>query len=150
RRSARHSFPTRRSSDLLGPKGPVFLDAECAWYGDPAFDAAFCLNHFLLKCVARPQWSPGFLACYAAFSDAYLDGVTWEPRAEIESRIASLLPGLFLARIDGKSPVEYITHERDKRLVRETARPLIARPPAKLAEVSARWRKAPALPQPSG
>ena len=134
---------------LLGPKGPVFLDAECAWYGDPAFDAAFCLNHFLLKCIARPQSSAGFLACYAAFSDAYLDGVTWEPRAEIESRIASLLPGLLLARIDGKSPVEYITDERDKRMVRETARPLIARPPAKLAEVSARWRKILALPQPS-
>ena len=24
-----------------GPRGPVFLDAECAWYGDPAFDLAF-------------------------------------------------------------------------------------------------------------
>src|SRR6185437_15355248 len=30
---------------LIGPHGPVFLDAECAWYGDPAFDLAFCLNH---------------------------------------------------------------------------------------------------------
>src|SRR5207237_9378877 len=30
---------------LVGPHGPVFLDAECAWYGEPAFDAAFCLNH---------------------------------------------------------------------------------------------------------
>ncbi|MGH8310919.1 MAG: phosphotransferase family protein, partial [Steroidobacteraceae bacterium] len=28
---------------LLGPHGPVFLDAECAWFGEPAFDAAFCL-----------------------------------------------------------------------------------------------------------
>ena len=132
---------------LLGPSGPVFLDAECAWYGDPAFDAAFCLNHFLLKCVARPQWSDRFLGCYAAFSDAYLADVTWEPRAEIESRIASLLPGLFLARIDGKSPVEYITDERDKRMVRDTARPLIERPPAHLAEISTRWRRALALPQ---
>ena len=37
------------------PRGPVFLDAECAWYGDPAFDLAFCLNHLLLKCVWRPD-----------------------------------------------------------------------------------------------
>lgn len=125
---------------LLGPKGPVFLDAECAWYGDPAFDAAFCLNHLLLKCVARPQWSDAFLACYAAFSDAYLDGVTWEPRAQIEGRIASLLPGLLLARIDGKSPVEYITDEGDKRSVREIARPLIAKAPARLAEIAVHWR----------
>lgn len=127
---------------LLGPKGPVFLDAECAWYGDPAFDAAFCLNHLLLKCVARPQSAEGFLACYGAFADAYLAAVTWEPRAEIESRIASLLPGLLLARVDGKSPVEYITDERDKRMVRDTARPLIAKPPEHLAEVSTRWREA--------
>ena len=34
---------------LIGPDGPVFLDAECAWFGDPAFDVAFCLNHLLLK-----------------------------------------------------------------------------------------------------
>ena len=39
---------------LLGPDGPVFLDAECAWYGDPAFDLAFCLNHLLLKCLGHP------------------------------------------------------------------------------------------------
>jgi len=124
---------------LLGPKGPVFLDAECAWYGDPAFDVAFCLNHFLLKCIARPQWADAYLACYAAFSDAYLEGATWEPRSEIESRSASLLPGLFLARIDGKSPVEYVTEERDKRLVRQTARSLIKAPPTRLAEISESW-----------
>jgi len=38
---------------LVGPEGPVFLDAECAWYGDPAFDLALCLTHLLLKCVWR-------------------------------------------------------------------------------------------------
>ena len=37
---------------MIGPSGPVLLDAECAWYGDPAFDLAFCLNHLLLKCLA--------------------------------------------------------------------------------------------------
>ena len=36
---------------LAGRDGPVFLDAECAWFGDPAFDLAFCLNHLLLKCL---------------------------------------------------------------------------------------------------
>ena len=43
---------------LVGPDGPVFLDAECAWYGDPAFDLAFCLNHLLLKMpvgTSRPR-----------------------------------------------------------------------------------------------
>jgi 5-methylthioribose kinase len=34
---------------LIGPVAPVFIDAECAWFGDPAFDLCFCLNHLLLK-----------------------------------------------------------------------------------------------------
>ena len=127
---------------LLGPRGPVFIDAECAWYGDPAFDAAFCLNHFLLKCLALPRRADGYMACYAAFADAYLAGVTWESRPGIEARIASLLPALFLARIDGKSPVEYITGERARTLVRETARAMIAKAPMRLCEISARWRGA--------
>ncbi|MGB8443362.1 MAG: aminoglycoside phosphotransferase family protein, partial [Pseudolabrys sp.] len=38
---------------LVGPDGPVFIDSECAWYGEPAFDLAFCLNHLLLKCLWR-------------------------------------------------------------------------------------------------
>ncbi|HKC30581.1 MAG TPA: aminoglycoside phosphotransferase family protein, partial [Burkholderiales bacterium] len=51
---------------LVGPRGPVFLDAECAWYGDPAFDLAFCLNHLLLKCLWVPQAKSAFLNCFAA------------------------------------------------------------------------------------
>ncbi|HEX7329544.1 MAG TPA: phosphotransferase [Casimicrobiaceae bacterium] len=125
---------------LLGPRGPVLLDAECAWYGDPAFDAAFCLNHFLLKCIARPQFAEGYRACYGAFAQAYLDGVTWEPRDAIEARIASLVPALLLARIDGKSPVEYLTDEGDRQAVRDVARPLVATPPARIDEVAAHWR----------
>ena len=127
---------------LLGPGGPVLLDAECAWYGDPAFDAAFCLNHFLLKCVARRQWASGYLACYRAFADAYLDGVTWELRDAIEARIASLLPALTLARIDGKSPVEYLTAEHDRQFVRNASRPLIARAPVRLDDIAAHWSAA--------
>ena len=127
---------------LLGPHGPVFLDAECAWYGDPAFDAAFCLNHFLLKCLARPSSASAYLACFERFADAYLESVRWEARDALEIRIASLLPGLFLARIDGKSPVEYVTDERDRDLVRATARPLVARTPMEVSEIAIAWRAA--------
>jgi len=127
---------------LAGPHGPVLIDAECAWFGDPAFDLAFCLNHFLLKCVARPQWAPGYLACYRAFAHAYLGGVTWELRDAIEVRIASLLPALLLARIDGKSPVEYMTAERDRQIVRNAACPLVAHAPARLEEIAVRWSAA--------
>jgi len=107
---------------LVGSRGPVFLDAECAWYGDPAFDLAFCLNHLLLKCLWVPASRSAFLACFDALSAAYLNSVSFE---KIQERTASLLPALLLARVDGKSPVEYLT-ESQKDLVRAVARELLA------------------------
>jgi len=124
---------------LVGPSGPIFIDAECAWYGDPAFDPAFCLNHLLLKCLWRPQHWKAFLACFDRFAAAYLHGVSWEPRVSIQLRIARLLPALFLARIDGKSPIEYVTSERDKNRVRDTARHLIRCPTNELRDIRRTW-----------
>ncbi len=124
---------------LAGPRGPVFLDAECAWYGDPAFDAAFCLNHLLLKAAWRPAHATAYLAAFDALRDAYLAGCAWEPRPGLEARIAALLPGLLLARVDGKSPVEYITDDAMRDAVRRVARPLVASPPASLAGIRAAW-----------
>ena len=126
---------------LLGPNGPVFLDAECACMGDPAFDLAFCLNHFLLKCLWTPASTPEFLLSYYAMIESYLAGVDWEAPNDLEARAASLLPGLFLGRVDGKSPVEYITDEDNKNKVRRCARALLGTPPNKLAEVRATWKK---------
>jgi len=124
---------------LVGPQGPVFIDAECAWFGDPAFDLAFCLNHLLLKCLWVPPAAGQFLAAFDTFAENYLASVDWEPRETIGRRAARLLPGLFLARIDGKSPVEYVTAERDKDAVRRVARSLLANPPHCLAEIRRVW-----------
>ena len=126
---------------LVGPNGPVFLDAECAWYGDPAFDLAFCLNHLLLKCAWQPQWQENYLACFDALAAAYLAEVTWESRMDIETRTAHLLPGLFLGRIDGKSPVEYITTDVGRDRVRRVARALLLEPVRRLKDVRNAWRK---------
>jgi aminoglycoside phosphotransferase (APT) family kinase protein len=126
---------------LVGPRGPVFLDAECAWYGDPAFDVAFCLNHLLLKCLWTPRAARGFLQCFDVLATAYLAGVGWEPRGALEARAARLLPGLFLARIDGKSPVEYVTEAADKERVRRVARTLLAEPVERLHDVRAAWAR---------
>jgi aminoglycoside phosphotransferase (APT) family kinase protein len=57
---------------LQGPEGPVFLDAECACYGDPAFDLAFCLNHLLLKSIWRPQCQKAYADCFEALAASYL------------------------------------------------------------------------------
>ena len=125
---------------LAGPHGPVFLDAECAWYGDPAFDLAFCLNHLLLKCLWTPRASADFLRCFDALREAYLGHVTWEPAEVLEARAAALLPGLLLARVDGKSPVEYLTGE-DQNRVRHIARLLIQAPPEGLETIRHKWAK---------
>ena len=69
---------------LVGPDGPIFLDAECAWYGDPAFDLAFCLTHLLLKCLWTPSAWRGFVRAFDTLADAYLTGVGWEDRSAIE------------------------------------------------------------------
>lgn len=124
---------------LRGPAGPVFLDAECAWYGDPAFDLAFCLNHLLLKAAWQPQWRERYRASFDALATGYLAAVDWEPVADFERRCAELLPGLWLARIDGKSPVEYLTEEPDRDRVRRAARGLLAEPVARLSEVADSW-----------
>ena len=123
---------------LAGPAGPVFLDAECAWYGDPAFDLAFCLNHLLLKCLWVPQAREGFLRCFEALSAAYLEGVAFQA---VEERAAALLPALLLARVDGKSPVEYLTREPEKEHVRRIARFLLAKPVSRVSEVAQAWRE---------
>ena len=124
---------------LAGPHGPVFLDAECAWWGDPAFDLAFCLNHLLLKCLWRPESTRAFLGSFDLLASTYLEGVDWEPRAALEARAAALLPGLLLARVDGKSPVEYITTDIARDIVRRVARALLAGPAERLAAVRTAW-----------
>jgi len=113
---------------LVGEGGVRLLDAECAWFGDPAFDAAFCLNHLLLKCVWKPSHADRYRAAFSAFLDGYLARVTWEAHDALRGRVAGLLPGLFLARVDGKSPVEYLTDEADRALVRRIARRFLLDP----------------------
>ena len=127
---------------LVGPRGPVLLDAECAWYGDPAFDLAFCLNHLLLKCLARPDRRETLLAAFAALADAYFAQANWEPRAALEERAARMLPALLLARNDGKSPVEYVNEEAQRDAVRAFAIPLVLRPAGQLSSIARDWGKA--------
>jgi hypothetical protein len=119
----------------------VFLDAECAVWSDPAFDLAFCLNHLLLKCLWNPSATPGFLQCFDALAGNYLAGVDWEPAAMLQERAARLLPGLLLARVDGKSPVEYVDTDAQRAAVRGVARALLLHPVAQLQAVREAWHR---------
>lgn len=126
---------------LMGPRGPVFLDAETAWWGDPAFDLAFCLNHLLLKQRVAPQAAGALDQSFTALTQAYLARVEWEPLAALEARAATLLPALLLARVDGKSPVEYLPDEARRAPVRRMALALLADGPQTLDAVRAAWAR---------
>ncbi len=126
---------------LKGPEGPVFLDAECAWFGDPAFDIAFCLNHLLLKGAREGADRARYNGAFSALASAYLAGVDWENADGLEARAAALLPALFLARVDGKSPVEYLTQESELATVRRCAEPLVANPPRRLKDIADAWER---------
>jgi aminoglycoside phosphotransferase (APT) family kinase protein len=126
---------------LAGPRGPVFLDAECAWYGDPAFDLAFCLNHLLLKCLWVPAAADDFLLSFQALFEAYAAKVSWESIEALETRTATLLPALLLARVDGKSPVEYLVSAMEKEHVRTVARELLLQPVASVSSIREAWQR---------
>ena len=113
----------------------MILDCEVAWYGDPAFDLAFLLNHLLLKHLYHGGLP--FLAAARTAADAYaaeLEDPAWA--AKIDGRAARLVPMLMLARVDGKSPAEYLT-DAHRSAIRTFIPPLIQSPPATLTELFA-------------
>ena len=147
-RDQAHDFATRKIALVHGdvsPKnilvtgdGPVFLDAECAVYGDPAFDLAFCTTHLLLKSVwlddRRIQQAA--LALVAAYSEE----IDWEAADSFDLRAGRYTAGLLLARIMGKSPAPYLTDPHHIRTVAEQARArLKAR--ATIGELVGNWQR---------
>ncbi|ASJ73416.1 phosphotransferase family protein [Granulosicoccus antarcticus] len=116
---------------LFRTGGPVMLDAECATMGDASFDPSFCLNHLVLKAALLPDSRARLLANAADLWRAYAAHISWEPAEQVQTRICSLLPALMLARIDGKSPVEYLDDDK-RRLVRKLAIHLIRHPVSEL------------------
>jgi aminoglycoside phosphotransferase (APT) family kinase protein len=127
---------------LHGPNGPVLLDAECAWYGDPAFDLAFCSAHLLLKTVWKPAHAADYLDAFYALQRGYLPGVAWESAAALDARAAPLTAAILLARVDGKSPADYVQTPEDKGFVRDAARRLIREGSPAMAALAAVWKEA--------
>lgn len=116
---------------------PVFLDAECATMGDPSFDLSFCLNHLVIKALHLPGTRPALLAGVLELWHAYRGHVSWEDPAALELRVCRLLPAMMLARVDGKSPVEYLD-ENERKELRSVAIPLIKDPAQSLHDFTDR------------
>ena len=115
---------------LVHGEHAVVIDWECVHYGNPAFDAAFLLNHLLLKSFHMPSRVADLAEAGLAFWAAI-----GPQAAALETSTVRHWGGLLLARMDGKSPVEYITDADLKQRIRAFARSMIGSPPATVAEV---------------
>ena len=119
---------------LVSPGTVMAIDFEVTHFGDPAFDSAFLLNHLLLKSFYRPKWSAELTRLALRFWEVYRAAIPadcdW-----IETATLAHLGCLMLARIDGKSPAEYITDFPLRESVRRFARNVILSPPAHVADV---------------
>jgi len=105
---------------LVRPTGLVLLDYEVAHWGNPSFDLGFALTHYLCKSMHLPEQGGAFIDAARFFWRAYQDRVRLTPasRANAGYHLAAIM----LARMDGKSPLEYFNDERRKAVVRRLTR----------------------------
>ncbi|HUY14888.1 MAG TPA: aminoglycoside phosphotransferase family protein [Terriglobia bacterium] len=119
---------------VLGSR--IFLiDFEVVHWGDPAFDSGFLLNHLLLKAFHQPQFAEIYLDAAGAFRKALVSGMGPAGAAAFERMTVRHLGALMLARIDGKSPVEYIQNDETKGKIRIAAKRILLDPPQHLNHV---------------
>jgi len=122
---------------LVDGERVMAIDFEVVHFGDPSFDTAFMLNLFLLKSFYRPQWARLYAETADGFWRAFISGI---PREDwIEPAALQHLGWLLLARVDGKSPAEYIRTPELQNQVRHFARDLILSPPASVYELFRRY-----------
>lgn len=100
------------------------LDFEVAHWGDPLFDVAFMLSHLFIKSVYRAEDGETYVRAATSFLDAYR-GERGLP-TERERYLVTELGILLLARVDGKSPVEYVERETTKNHIRTLAGDLLS------------------------
>jgi aminoglycoside phosphotransferase (APT) family kinase protein len=98
------------------------VDFETAHWGDPAFDLGFFMTHLVLKSFRAFRLNlPGrelYPGLVRAFWSAYQAGFgTDDPVDNLEERAMAHLSACMLARVDGKSPVDYLS-EPDQNEVR--------------------------------
>ena len=124
--------------NMLVQNSRIFLiDFEVVHWGDPAFDAGFLLNHLFLKVFHQPQYARAYLSAAGDFWAELAAGTAGAPLVDFEKMTVRHLGALMLARIDGKSPVEYIRDEATKQRVRGFAKRLLLEEPRALRELMA-------------
>ena len=124
---------------LLHSGGLTLVDFETGHWGDPAFDLGFFLSHLLLKMIHAPDRLREFRAlvdrfCQAYFASPELAGLDQTmQRSHLERRTMAHLGACMLARVDGKSPVDYLTDSVSQQTARQYGTELLTHPPSGLA-----------------
>jgi len=113
---------------------PVWKQELSHGVAAPAFAAQVgeALAEIHLATAHRPDLAAQFE------TDRFFHALRLEPY--LEARAAALLPGLLLARVDGKSPVEYLTTDTQREPVRRVARQLLGAPVRQLSALAHAWR----------
>jgi aminoglycoside phosphotransferase (APT) family kinase protein len=126
---------------LVSPDRLAIVDCEVAWFGDPTFDVCFLVNHLFLKAVHNDSIAAEYLCLANRFWQSYVAELGADRAAEVERHVPRLLLMLMLARVDGKSPVEYLTDEGKRQAIRDLVTSLIQSEavPATLTELGKRW-----------
>ena len=105
----------------------VLLDHEVIHFGDPAFDLGFSLTHLLSKANHLPEHRDRFGRAVVLYWNTYAS-----TSRELEARAVRHTLGCLLARVDGRSPLEYLTEEERGRQ-RSAALDLMSTPPSSIA-----------------
>jgi 5-methylthioribose kinase len=90
----------------------ILLDHEVLHLGDPAFDIGFSLTHFLSKALHLPQKREALLEAATLYWQSYrneVHGLPWTP--QLDFRAAQHTLASLLARVCGRSPLEYLSRE---------------------------------------
>lgn len=99
---------------LIHERGLTLVDFETAHAGDPAFDLGFFLSHLLLKTIRAARQSEDgraaaepYFHLIRTFREAYAARFSGDDPT-LDRRTAAHLSACALARVDGKSPVDYL------------------------------------------
>jgi aminoglycoside phosphotransferase (APT) family kinase protein len=113
----------------------LLLDYEVVHYGNPGYDVATFVNHMLLKGFRSVEHRAGFHALAAAFWAAYSDGLEVGELELVQQEALLQLGALMLARVDGKSKVEYLVGAPGADDARELGRWLLRHRPSSMSAV---------------
>jgi 5-methylthioribose kinase len=113
----------------------VLLDHEVIHFGDPAFDLGFSLTHFLSKAHHLPGKRGAFADAARLHWSTYREEVGVPPWTEdLEEKAARHTLGCLLARVAGRSPLEYLDEEELTRQ-REAVLALLRDTPSSVPEL---------------